>query len=66
VNTPKSGTIEYRRYGDWMICRIVERSGPMYDLGNLHNETLERLYTSIVQDATHPYSAYQTDVRRDR
>ena len=63
MNTPKPGTLEYRLYGDWIISKITEQAGHMYDLGNLHNETLERLYAAIVQDATHPYHAYQADVK---
>ncbi len=59
MNTPKPGTSEYRQYGDWMISKITEYTGRLYDIGNLHNETLEKLYAAIVQNATHPYTAYR-------
>ncbi len=62
MNTPKPGTFKYRLYGDWMISKIVEYTGPLYDIGNLHNSTLEKLYAAIVQDSIHPYSAYQADI----
>lgn len=61
MNTPKTGTLKYRLYGNWMISKIAEYTGTLYDIGDLHNETLEKLYAAIVQDAVHPYQAYQTE-----
>ena len=36
-------------YRDWMIERIEGFTGTLYDIGNLHAETLEKLYKEIVK-----------------
>jgi len=39
---------EAYKYRHWMIASIEAYTGPLDDLGNLHAETLEKLYIEIV------------------
>ena len=36
-------------YREWMIERIEGYTGRLHDIGNLHAETLEKLYKEIVK-----------------
>lgn len=57
VKVFQPGTLAYRRYGDWLIKEIQEYTGHLYDIGNLHNETLETLYEHIV--GKNPFLTYK-------
>jgi len=56
---PHPGTSAYRQYGDWLIKHVETYTGPLYDLGNLSNPTLEKLYEQIV--GKNPWLQYRLE-----
>ncbi len=51
-------------YREWMIKRIEVFTGHLYDIGNLHAETLEKLYERIVGKA--PSTQYRIERSEDK
>ncbi len=48
-------------YRKWMIDRIENYTGHLYDVGNLHAETLEKLYRVILKN--NPRDQFELDRR---